>query len=321
MSARWEALVPEALHDAVRAALDATYGAMPVQCAGPVTGGASGAVALLIEAGAHRHLLRVEAHRSPLRNPHQYECMTIAAEAQIAPPLHYVDPASGVALMEFIESVPLERFPGGKPALAQALGAQARKLQETRPFPAMGDWRAIVGRLLALLESRSVGGLLDPHRAAYERLCEALPWDSATHVSSHNDPNARNVLFDGSRLWLIDWETAYRNDPLVDLAILSDNLAPTPELTAALMQASLGRAPLADEVARLEGVRRLSRLYYAGLLIGFACPPDSRITDLSAPSRAEAEARISRGELTEVTPESLMIAGKMCLAAFLETPP
>jgi hypothetical protein len=108
---------------------------------------------------------------------------------------------------------------------------------------------------------------------------------------------------------------------MVDVAILADNLAATPELASVLVQAWLGRPPLADEIARLDGVRRLSRLYYAGLLIGVACPPDSRIADLSAPTRAEAEARIARGELTEVTPESLMIAGKMCLAGFLEPPP
>jgi aminoglycoside phosphotransferase (APT) family kinase protein len=321
VSARWEALVPETLHDAVRAALDAAYGAAPMKFLGQVTGGASGAVALRIGSGSHRHLLRVEAWRNPLRNPHQYECMKIAAAAGVAPPLHYVDPENGVALMDFIEAVPLDRFPGGGAALAEALGEFARSLQETPAFPALGDWRAIVGRLLSLLESRSATGLLEPHRAAYERLCEALAWDDATHVSSHNDPNARNVLFDGARLWLIDWETAYRNDPMVDVAILADNLAPTPELTGVLTRAWLGRAPLADEVERLEAVRRLTRLYYAGLLIGFGGPPDLRIADLSAPSRAEAEAQVARGELTEVTPESLVIAGKMCLAAFLEPLP
>jgi thiamine kinase-like enzyme len=41
-------------------------------------------------------------------------------------------------------------------------------------------------------------------------------------VSSHNDSIPSNILFDGDRLWLIDWESAYRNDPLVDVAIVLD---------------------------------------------------------------------------------------------------
>ena len=39
-----------------------------------------------------------------------------------------------------------------------------------------------------------------------------------------------NILFDGERLWLIDWESAYRNDPLVDVAIVSDSFALSLEL-------------------------------------------------------------------------------------------
>ena len=34
MSARWESLIPEALHGAVREALTATYGLAPVECLG-----------------------------------------------------------------------------------------------------------------------------------------------------------------------------------------------------------------------------------------------------------------------------------------------
>jgi hypothetical protein len=105
---------------------------------------------------------------------------------------------------------------------------------------------------------------------------------------------------------------------MIDVAILADNLAASPELTGELMQAWLGRPAQAEEVQRLAVVRRLTRLYYAGLLIGFGAPPDSRITDLSAPSKAEIEARLARGEMSEVTPENLLIAGKMSLAAFLE---
>ena len=62
----------------------------------------------------------------------------------------------------------------------------------------------------------------------FERVRAAYPWQPDTFVSGHNDPNQFNVLYDGDRLWLIDWETAYRNDPYVDLATLCSALAPTP---------------------------------------------------------------------------------------------
>ena len=321
MSTRWDELIPEPLHDAVRAAFAGAYGARAVECLGPVTGGASGAVALRMRVEGRDHLLRVEARRSPMRNPHQYACMTIAAEAGVAPPVHYIDADNGVAVMDFIETVPLPTFPGGPAALGAAHGQLAARLQGAPPFPVLGDWRAIVGRLLAMLEGRCAPGLLARHRETYEQLYAALPWDSACHVASHNDPNARNVLYDGTRLWLVDWETAYRNDPRVDVAIMADNFARTPGLADELMRAWLGRPASPEERHHIEQVRRLTRLYYAGLLIALAGAGAEPLEDLTPPTPEEFGARLARGELSEKDPATLGMIGKMCLAGLLEPLP
>jgi len=65
---------------------------------------------------------------------------------------------------------------------------------------------------------------LDPHLEGFETIRAAYPWDASALVSSHNDPNPRNILFDGQRLWLVDWELRFRNDPLTDIAILMQEL-------------------------------------------------------------------------------------------------
>jgi aminoglycoside phosphotransferase (APT) family kinase protein len=63
-------------------------------------------------------------------------------------------------------------------------------------------------------------GVLDAYTEHLARIREIYVWDSEKSVSSHNDPLPNNILFDGERLWMIDWESAYRNDPLVDVAIV-----------------------------------------------------------------------------------------------------
>ena len=108
-------------------------------------------------------------------------------------------------------------------------------------------------------------GVLDPVNERLAAIREAYVWDRAHSVSSHNDPVPANVLYDGKRVWLIDWESAYRNDPLIDIAIMSDHLARAPELKEALLRAWLGRAPDEALSVRLELVRALTRLYYAGV--------------------------------------------------------
>lgn len=315
MSQSWQAWLPEPLHDAAGAALAAVYGRHDVECLGPAGVGASGAIALRLRSGGHEHLLRIEVQHHNGRNPHQYRCMAIAAEAGLAPALHHVDADVGVVVMDFVETVPLARFPGGPPALARALGALARGLQQTPLFPELWDFRAATGRLLGLAEQRFVAGLLEPHRAAFEQLVERIEWDPATHVSSHNDPNPHNVLFDGARLWLIDWEAAGRNDPMFDVAILADTLPMAPEDRAGVLAAWLGRPATADETKRLAQVTMLTRLYYAGLLFAVSGPPSGPLTDVDAPSPAEFAGQVAGA--TAPSPEILLTMAKMRLRDFL----
>jgi len=315
MTHSWQTSVPEPLHDAVRTALAAVYGGQAVESLGPILGGASGAIALRMRSRDRDHLLRVEVHKHPARNPHQYRCMRIAAEAGLAPPLHYVDEGNGVAVMDFIPALPLAQYPGGRPALFAALGALAKDLQATPVFPELWDFRQIAGRLLALAEGRFEPGLLAPHREAFERLLETLEWDPSHHVSSHNDPNPRNVLFDGQRLWLIDWETAYRNDPFVDAAILTDTHGAAQEEADALLGSWLGRPAADDEKLRLAQATALTRLYYAGLLFAVSGPQAAPLANLDAPSPAEFATQVTG--VAAPSPEILLTMAKMRLRDFL----
>ena len=56
-------------------------------------------------------------------------------------------------------------------------------------------------------------------------------------VFGHNDLLAANLIDDGERLWLIDWDYAGFNSPLFDLANLSSNNAFTPGLDEQLLAA------------------------------------------------------------------------------------
>ncbi len=81
--------------------------------------------------------------------------------------------------------------------------------------------------MLAMIEEPAVfaPGVLAPVHDGFDRICAAYPWDRDAQVSSHNDVNPFNVLFDGDRLWLIDWEIAFRNDPFADVASVANNFA------------------------------------------------------------------------------------------------
>jgi aminoglycoside phosphotransferase (APT) family kinase protein len=320
-------VIPESHRDAARSALAEVFGPPKEVQVQPVVGGASGALTYRIEVNAKPYLLRLETRRGPLRNPHQYTCMKIAADAGIAPCLHYANDSAGVAVLDFIDQRPLSDYPGGALGVATAVGRLAAQLQQTPAFPELADYRAILERMLGYLQRMFALGLLQPHADVLHRICAAYPWDSASHVSSHNDPNLGNILFDGQRLWLIDWETSYRNDPMTDIAILTENLAQTPELEEALLRSWLGRQPGQSIRARLMLMRRLTRLYYAGLLLPTPAttpaapattPAGEPITDLAVPTPAEFRAVVTTGQPKMGFFETKKLLGKMMLAGFLD---
>ncbi len=318
--AQFDAL-SESQHEAAQTALRHVVGTVPVDAVTPLGGGFTSAAVFRIEAGGRRYVLRIEGTPSPLRNPHQYQSMRIASEAGIAPQLHYADEDSRVAVIDYIEAQPLGSFAGGPLARAQVMGALRRRLDATPAFPYFVDYPAIVARLWAHVCRTGLfaAGVLDPVNERLAAIREAYAWDRANSVSCHNDPVPANILYDGKRLWLIDWESAYRNDPLVDVAIMSDHLARTPELEDALLRAWLGRAPDAALLARLKLVAALTRLYYAGVFLSASAlvPRAAPDTSLAAPTMPALEKAVTAGRLKFGTRAHNHVVGKMFVASFL----
>jgi aminoglycoside phosphotransferase (APT) family kinase protein len=316
----FDTLSPEQREN-VRSALAAAFGSDCIGAVTPVTGGITTASTFRLDARGRRYLLRVEGEPSPLRNPHQYVSMRIATEAGMAPAIHYLDEAARIVVIDFIEQQPLKTYPGGPRALARALGELFSRLQATPVFPYYVNYADIVARLFAHV--RRIGlfaaGLLDPHLERLERLREEYGAGLAGLVSSHNDPVPANILFDGRRLWLIDWESAYRSDPLVDAAIVSDHFARSQELEDVLLEAWFGRAPDEALRARLAPVRALTRLYYAGVTLSASAAASwvTDDTDLSAPTPQQFRRAIDEGRLERGAPGTMHILGKMFLASFL----
>jgi Ser/Thr protein kinase RdoA (MazF antagonist) len=247
--------------------------------------------------------------------------MRVASEAGIAPRVYYADVHARVAVMDFIETQPLASYPGGPTGLASALGELLARLQTTEAFPSFVAYPDIVSRLWAHVCRTGLfaPGVLDAATERLARFREMYVWNSEHSVSSHNDVLPRNILFDGRRLWLIDWESAYRNDPFVDVAVALDNFAPSPELETVLLKAWLDGERDEKVSAGLAAAQALTRLYYAGVLFS-ASAASNRLEsdkDIAALTVDEFTRAIRSGWLKPDTFETSHALGKMYLASFL----
>jgi thiamine kinase-like enzyme len=79
-------------------------------------------------------------------------------------------------------------------------------------------------------------------------------------VFGHNDLLAGNLIDDGRRLWLIDWDYAGLNTPLFDLANLASNNAFTRDDEATLLHVYFDAAPDAATLRGYDAMRVASLL-------------------------------------------------------------
>jgi aminoglycoside phosphotransferase (APT) family kinase protein len=316
------AIIPEHRHKAVEVALRAVFGAAPIERATPLRDGFSGALVNCVEISGRKVLLRVETGRDALRDPvRQYACMRAAAQAGIAPPLHYADAETGVAIMDFIEARPISDYPGGAPAAALELAGLTARLQRTTPFaPLVEQVDGVDGLFMELLATGLCArGALAEHQAAWASLRDACPrTPPERRVSSHNDLNPNNMLYDGERMWLIDWEVAFANDPLVDPASIAFWYGLEGEAQAALLRAAFGKVD--DGLrARFFLMRQVSQVFNGVLMLRLAAQaraPDAEpITDMTAPPFAQVRAGLATRTLDLGSQEGRLLFGKAALNA------
>ena len=109
--------------------------------------------------------------------------------------------------------------------------------------PALIFWVfQVIRNYLQLLEARCANPYpvsLAALAARAERLERAL--GPVTIVFGHNDLLAGNLMDDGQRLWLIDWDYAGFNSPLFDLANLATNNELTAELATRMLAGYFGK--------------------------------------------------------------------------------
>ena len=144
----------------------------------------------------------------------------------VAPRVVHSEP--GVLVLDFIEARTFAeddvRSPNNLPRIVDLIAKTHRGLGAHLTEPVLAFWpyqvnRTYVTRLLA--ENSAHAAKLPELMAEQDKLIAATgPVDL---VIGHNDLLAANIMDDGARLWLIDWEYGGFNSPLFDLAGLAGN--------------------------------------------------------------------------------------------------
>jgi thiamine kinase-like enzyme len=211
-----------------------------------VEGGLSNRAWRLEAAGAAWFVRLGHPGASALGVDRESECVLLraVAAAGLAPEVLACEPAAGLLVTRFLEAPAWQAAAIG---VRDNLVRLARQLRRLHALPVPAGVKDVSYSQQALrLAAGLQGGPSDS--ALHERAARAfgrLDGRAFSPALCHHDLHHLNLLDDGERLWLVDWEYGGRGDPLMDLAGFLAMHELAPEATEVFLDA-YGALPAAD---------------------------------------------------------------------------
>ena len=316
--------MPMTTSSTAQTALLNTFGTVELDSIQPLGGGFSGAGVYKIRVGGIPYILREETLVDGFNDPARwYPAMRIAADAALAPRVHYANAEDGVTIVDFIpqKSLVLD-YPGDRSALVVELAQTVRLLHETPAFPPLVDYLDGMDALIVRFQESGIVApdAIAPYLAAYGELATVYRRLPADPVSSHNDINPRNLIYDGRRLWLVDWQAAFLADRYVDLATVANFFLRSPAEEELMLRTYFGGDPGPARRARLFLARQINHVFHGLIfLIGVAAErPGLRLTAIEAPPFAELHRGLGEGTFDLDAPEGRQVYAQARFKAALE---
>lgn len=175
----------------------------------------------LVICGQRRYFARVgyDLLNHRISRAVEARCAQFAARYGVAPAVHYAE--NGILVTDFVEGRVLSVADAGSPAIMERLARQlatlhALPLPQDIPVFDPGDSARFY------LEHLAPGKLEQVQYARLETIIEKTPKLEPIALI-HADLIPENIIDDGQKLWLIDWEYAGRGHPAIDLAFIAMN--------------------------------------------------------------------------------------------------
>ena len=260
-------MIPTENREAVIHALRATFGVREFEDISRITKGHTPSLVFRIIVRGSPYLLKIIT-RAEDQTRH-YTVMKAAAEGGVAPRVLYASIPDHVSITDFVDTVQL--------SISEALIRLPGLLRTLHALPPFARAPFNTTCTFLIHKGPTLDGFLQKFRAAnampapeteelfarYAQLAEAYTCDESDMVSGHNDLfKPDNILFDGHRLWLVDWEAAFLNDRYADLAVVANQVVTNYEEETAYLEEYFGAPPDRYQLARFHLMQQLVHVFY-----------------------------------------------------------
>lgn len=266
----------------VRNALRKTFGVNEPSTIIQLSGGFSQTVYKLSVKGKY-YILRI-SDASLADRKRESQCMKIASNIGVAPKFYYINIKDGIFIIDYIESKQLSKDNREDPNVYKELAMLLKKIHFTAGFPKNISITKQIEKITK--KPTYITSTISEIAIKNIELLEPLLRRHFKMSSCHNDLQPNNILFDGKRFWVIDWEQAALQDPYYDLATVSNFFIHDQEkLEDLYLQTYFNGVPNKKQLAHYIIMKQISLAYYGLLLMN-----KMTNTNLNPISEAEIQA-------------------------------
>ncbi len=313
-------MIPQEKNAAVTRGLREAFGVAEFEDIRKMTKGHTAALVFRIVVKGRPYLLRIMNTHSMIGPERQLACMKAAAEAGLAPRIWYTSTEDQISITDFVEEAPFRVTEAlvRMPAVLRTLHALPRFPEGVHDFDTtcmylLHKGTAVDGFLRKFQEANVLSkGEREELFAWHAEVSAVYPHHDPDMVPSHNDLfKPDNILFDGLRVWLVDWEAAFRNDRYADLAVVANLVVANDAEEKLYLEEYFGQPPDPYQLARFFLMQQVVHMFYAMvfLLLGSSGEPVDQSE--KAPEFEVFNRRMWAGEVNLADKDTKIVYGRV----------
>lgn len=309
-----ELALPDDKKQAIQKAFSSTFGIEKpdFKSLQSIDGGASADGVYKTEVNGKAYVIRFMPQRNALpARLHEIESLKAAAQAGLSPAVQYANAEDRIVVLSFISK---KEFTGSRAQWNDQETDLIKKIHaipNPKPYPVYGDLFGFINAIATYLPMDQFPSYVADGAAYAQKLQN--DFKTCKKVFSHNDLNPNNLIYDGQKIWAVDWENASQSCYMHDLATFSIFSIMTPDEEKKMLTRYLEHEPDQKTLNQFSKMKQVQRVFYGIALLITAHmkktpPPSQTMIDEVIPLDAMIKG-IGKGTYTLSNPQHMEMAG------------
>ncbi len=176
-----------------------------------------------VEVNGNKYVVRIPGEKTDIfiNRENELDCSIEAGKTGVAPKVVYYLKPENVSVIEFIDGKTLKTNDiAGNPEIIKKIVTSIKKVHEKAVFNSVFNPFNTIRKYLIYVKDYNAPMPSDINQLLKkaEEIESKIKAEEIKLTACHNDLLSENFMYDGKKIWIIDWEYGGNGDPFFDLA-------------------------------------------------------------------------------------------------------